>query len=95
MNAEGNKYYDVEKCYIGPHGDFERNIVIGLRLGDSIPLNFHWYHRFKCIGNKFTINLNHGDLYIMSEKAVGKDWEKSSQLTLRHSAGITKQASFS
>lgn len=94
MNAEGNYYYDISRCYISGHGDFERNIVIGVRFGDSIPLHFHWYHRFKPIGEKFTIHLNHSDLYIMSEKAVGQDWKKSSQITLRHSAGLTKQAEF-
>jgi hypothetical protein len=67
--------------------------VIGVRLGDSIPLCFHWYHRNKPIGDKFTINLNHSDLYIMSEKAVGQDWIKSLQITLRHSAGCAKYTS--
>lgn len=90
MNAEGNYYYSTEICGIGFHGDRTRNIVIGVRLGDSIPLCFNWYHHSKPIGDKFTINLNHGDLYIMSEKAVGQDWKKSSQLTLRHSAGCAK-----
>ena len=33
------------------------------------------------------LNLNHGDIYIMSEKAVGYDWKMSSIYTLRHAAG--------
>ena len=33
------------------------------------------------------IELGHGDVYIMSEKAVGKDYRKSSKLQLRHWAG--------
>lgn len=90
LKAEGNKYFDVEKTGISFHGDKERNIVIGVRFGDSIPLCFNWYYQTKPLGNKFTINLNHGDLYIMSEKAVGCDWMKRSQLTLRHSAGCAK-----
>ncbi len=65
-------------------------MVIGVRFGASMPLCFNWFHRFKHVGEKFTIQLNHGDLYIMSEKAVGQDWKKSSQLTLRHSAGCPK-----
>lgn len=93
MNAEGNYYFNVETCGISYHGDAERNIVIGVRFGDSIPLCFQWYHRFKPIGEKFTIQLNHSDLYIMSEKAVGQDWKKSSQITLRHSAGCAKYTS--
>jgi hypothetical protein len=33
-------------------------------------------------------------MYIMSQKAIGQDWKKSSMLTLRHSAGNVKQAEF-
>jgi hypothetical protein len=63
-------------------------------LGEPIPLNFHWYHKSNPIGEKFVINLDHGDMYIMSQKAIGQDWKKSSMLTLRHSAGNVKQAEF-
>ena len=31
-----------------------------------------------------------GDVYVMTEKAVGSDWKKSTILTLRHSAGCKK-----
>jgi len=40
LYAEGNLYYDISKTYIGLHGDTERNVVIGLRLGDQIPLHY-------------------------------------------------------
>ena len=33
MNAEGNWYYNLEKCGIGMHGDVERKKVFGVRLG--------------------------------------------------------------
>jgi hypothetical protein len=42
------------------------------------------------IGKRLEIVLNHGDLYIMSEKAVGTDWMKKNIMTLRHSAGDPK-----
>ena len=93
MKAEGNYYYNVDKCGIKYHTDKERNIVIGCRFGDEMNLCFSWVHKFKPIGNKFTIKLNHGDLYIMSDAAVGQAWEKSSQLTLRHAAGCPKYTS--
>jgi hypothetical protein len=41
----------------------------------------------KMLGPRLEINLNHGDLYIMSEKAVGTDWMSKNVATLRHSAG--------
>lgn len=33
------------------------------------------------------ISLQPGDVYIMSEKAVGFDWKRSAVPTLRHAAG--------
>eukprot|EP00051_Salpingoeca_urceolata_P015969 m.210079 g.210079 ORF g.210079 m.210079 type:complete len:102 (+) comp18553_c0_seq4:359-664(+) len=41
----------------------------------------------KPIGPRVEINLRSGDLYAMSDKAVGHDWLKKSIPTLRHAAG--------
>lgn len=90
LNAEGNLYYNLKKCGIGFHGDAERKRVIGLRLGGSMTLHYQWFHRFKPEGDRCVIKLNHGDMYIMSEKASGYDWRKSSIYTLRHAAGCPK-----
>ena len=93
---EGNRYYDLNKCGIGFHGDTERNIVIALTIGGGggYLLRWSWYHKSKPIGNPIDVRLNDGDLYIMSEKAVGTDWKRSSLVTLRHSAGCQKYTSF-
>src|SRR5690606_9210135 len=87
LKVESNYYYDTKQCYIGWHGDTERRVVIGCRLGAEYPLSYKWYHRSSPISDHMTIYLQHGDIYIMSEKATGYDWKKSSILTLRHSAG--------
>lgn len=71
-------------------GDKERRIVVGLRIGATIPLHYQWFLRFKPIGERQVLTLNHGDLYFMSEKATGNDWLKSSIYTLRHAAGCSK-----
>jgi len=84
---EGNYYYNVKECYIGAHGDAERRMVMGYRLGETFPLHYQWYQHQHPISNICTIELHHGDMYIMSEKAVGYDWKKSSIMTLRHGAG--------
>ncbi|SOB74156.1 2OG-Fe(II) oxygenase [Cedratvirus lausannensis] len=47
--VEGNRYYDVNKCYIGFHGDSERRKVIGLRLGQPLSLYFAWWYQGKRI----------------------------------------------
>ena len=90
LACEGNYYYDIKKCGIGFHGDAERRKVIGVRLGESIPLHFQWFYKSESIGERIKFELNDGDMYIMSDKAVGFDWKKKSIMTLRHAAGSDK-----
>jgi hypothetical protein len=87
LHCEGNYYYDVKSTYIGMHGDTERQIVIAVRLGANFNLYYQWYHSGKKVGSLYEITLEHGDMYFMSDKAVGYDWKKSSLYTLRHGAG--------
>jgi len=93
LQCEGNYYYDINKTYIGFHGDAEREIVIGCRLGCDFPLYYLWYNRCKKVGDITEVMLSHGDIYVMSDKAVGRDWKKSSLFTLRHGAGLLKNIS--
>eukprot|EP00051_Salpingoeca_urceolata_P015971 m.210087 g.210087 ORF g.210087 m.210087 type:complete len:271 (+) comp18553_c0_seq5:109-921(+) len=85
--AEGNKYPDPSASGIGFHGDGERRTVIAARIGEPLPLHFQWHQDSKPIGPRVEINLRSGDLYAMSDKAVGHDWLKKSIPTLRHAAG--------
>lgn len=93
LYAETNLYYDVtnSKVGIGYHGDTERSIVVGIRLGPAskrAPLRFQWYHRAKAVTGEHEVALKHGDIYVMSHKATGHDWKKPSLYTLRHGAGL-------
>ena len=88
--AEGNYYYDHKKCYIGFHGDTERKMVMAFRFGASMPLQYQWYHQTKPIGAEIKVVVHHGDMYVMSEKAVGWDWHMKKTATLRHAAGPGK-----
>lgn len=88
--AEGNLYYDPRKCGIGYHGDSERHIVIAIRLGSEIPLHYQWYLNGKPVGKNIQLSIQSGDIYIMSEKATGRDWKKKKIYTLRHAAGANK-----
>ena len=90
LQAEGNYYFKPKVCGIGWHGDAERRIVVAVRLGVSIPLHYHWFHWGKIIGERVSIELHHGDVYFMSDKATGYDWKKKKFATLRHSAGCDK-----
>lgn len=87
MVAETNVYFDIGKCGIGGHGDKERKVVSALVYGASRLYQIGWFQKFKLVGKPLQITMGHGDLYILSEKAVGQDWKMSSKLTLRHAAG--------
>lgn len=92
LKGESNIYYDPSKCGIGYHGDGERKKVFAARFGhaDKVPLYFQWFQRSQPIGERILIQLNDGDMYAMSEKAVGSDWLKKTIPTLRHAAGCDK-----
>ena len=89
--VEGNRYYNLKKTGIGFHGDTERVIVICISIGcDNYPMRWQWFKDGMPIGKSIDIRLNCGDIYIMSEKAVGSDWKLRSIYTLRHAAGANK-----
>lgn len=90
LKAEGNLYFDTSKCGIGFHGDGERKRVVAIRLGQTMPLHYQWYFRGEPVGERIEFQLNHGDLYVMSEKATGFDWKRRVIPTLRHAAGCDK-----
>jgi len=93
LKAELNHYYD-DTCGIGWHGDSERRIVIGVRVGRPIPLHYQWWGPKATgrapVGATIKLDLDHGDIYVMSEKAAGTDWRRSVVPTLRHAAGARK-----
>ncbi len=53
---------------------------------------FLWFQNTQWTGRPVDIELHAGDVYLMSEKAVGTDWRqtKGGILTLRHAAGCAK-----
>lgn len=88
--VEGNKYMDVTKNGIGPHGDTERVVVACFRIGEAMPMKFGWFHKSVVVGKTLTVNVPGGALYFMSEKATGNDWKRRNEYTLRHAAGCEK-----
>ena len=94
--VEGNRYYNLKNTGIGFHGDTERVVVICISIGcDNYPMRWQWFKDGMPVGKAIDITLNCGDVYIMSEKAVGADWKLKSKYTLRHSAGADKYRSLS
>ena len=90
LNGEANYYYDISKCGIGFHGDGERRKVFAVRMGETMSLYFKWFQNSLPVSAPIELVLNDGDMYIMSEKAVGFDWLKKKTTTLRHSTGCAK-----
>ena len=88
--VEGNQYDDVSKNGIGPHGDTERVCVSCLRVGASMPMKFGMFWNCKVRGKPFETVINGGDLYFMSEEAVGAEWKSRSKWIWRHCAGAPK-----
>lgn len=89
FTCEGNLYYDVDSKILY-HSDLERTMVFAVRLGQTMKLAFTWFYRYVAISNPIKFTLNHGDIYISSEKAVGPDGNRPSIITLRHAAGPDK-----
>jgi hypothetical protein len=91
LYAESNKYYnltnDRKGSYIALHGDKERAKVIGARLGKTFRFCYLWFHDWKPISDYIEFYFNHGDIYIPSAVAVGREWKKPSKITVRHAAG--------
>jgi hypothetical protein len=88
--AEGNRYTDVLESGIGFHTDKERKIVIAIRSGTRMALCYHWFHNCQPIGKSIIVYLNDGDMYFMSENAVGSGFKRDSKLILKHAAGCPK-----
>jgi hypothetical protein len=59
-------------------------------MGATMPLYFKWFQFSEPVGDPIEVVLHDGDMYIMSEKAVGFDWLKKKTATLRHSTGCAK-----
>lgn len=92
LQAEGNYYYDLDKCYIRFHRDKERKKVIGYRLGDSMPLHFKWFFEKDSISKMLTVDLHRGDMYMMTELACGFSKMNFTNIYLKHAAGDCKLA---
>ena len=94
--VEGNRYYNLKNTGIGFHGDTERVVVICISIGcDNYPMCWQWFKDGMPLGKTINATLNSGDVYIMSEKAVGSDWKKKSWYTVRHAVGADKYRSLS
>jgi len=88
--AEGNHYFE-KRSGIGFHGDAERKIVVCLSLGSGATLRYQWRAPSSSMpfGEPVDVAVQHGDVYIMSEKATGNDWMSRRKYRVVHGAGAS------
>jgi hypothetical protein len=56
-----------------------------------MPLHFQWHYQGQEIGERKSIELHDGDMFIMNEKATGNDYKTNkSEPVLKHAAGLSK-----
>ena len=84
---EGTSYYDINQCYTPFGQEKKKKKIIGLCIGNSIPLCFKWFHNTQITSDIYKIILNHGDLFIMSEMAAGLNKESKTKLYIKHGFG--------
>lgn len=80
-----------KKSNLGWHGDDGRTIAVGVCLGAPATLSFIWRlpgSQTNYTGTRVEIPLSDGDVYVMSEKAIGADFKSSSLLRVLHSIDL-------
>lgn len=67
------------------HQTKDRKKVILMCIGESLRLNFCWYHLSQKVSDVYTIILKHGEMAILSEYAAGLIKNISSRVYLKYS----------
>lgn len=90
LYAEGNVYADIT-CGVRYHGEDEKaeSPVIGIHIGEPKRITWRSFLHHRYFGKEISIQLNHGDVYFMSEHAVGAGWQRNSykEVIFRHRCG--------
>lgn len=81
---------DVSIC----HGNNKRKkVLITACLGKTLLLRFRWFHKKIPFDKSRNFILNDGDIYVMSEKAIGSDWKNAIIPTLQHAISFENPGS--
>lgn len=70
--------------------DHGNSPVIGCNLGNDQFICFRSFFRHEMYGNEIKIKLEHGDMYFLSEEAVGIGWRKTNTMAFRRRLGTDK-----
>jgi hypothetical protein len=81
--CKGDYNYNHEKLKLKYQGGKVNNMIC-IHLGDPIQLSYKWFFSNKAVSESTGFTLNHGDLYIMSEKATGHDYKLKKNPILKY-----------
>jgi len=87
LTTDAYKYFEPNKNGFSYQGSRQ---VICVNLGHSLKVDFHWFHQGNPEGKPFHASMDHGDIYILSTKAMGADWEKKGVYSVQHAMGAQK-----
>lgn len=88
--VDGTLYYNTDECFTPLHQVKDRKKLVGLGLGETVPLQFKWFHSNIPCSETMSIPIDHGDLYIISQAAAGIHKEKQTKLFLKYGVGNNK-----
>lgn len=84
--------YKLENCIKSSYkGTLNKKIIIGLYIGESLFFYFSWFKDDKPIGKTCRFKLNHGDIYILTDKSLGCDFRKKNIPILKHCIGCPEK----
>lgn len=89
--VEGTNYYNTSECYTPLSQNKESKCQLNIHLGTSLPLHFRWYHLNMAVSDLKSIQINHGDIYLMNEIALGNVKESKTKLYLKHGMGLNSK----
>lgn len=90
--VEGTNYYNTSECYSPLSQNKESKQVVNLHLGCSMPLHFKWFHTTTEVSDVKSIQINHGDVYIMNDTTLGNIKDSKTKLFLKHGMGFNSKA---
>lgn len=91
LEADGDRYDDIPNAGKSSfHNPKNKLISATLHLGATMPLVFTWYYHEVHLSQNMTIELHHGDIYFLSDKATGHDGHRKAIGTLRRAIGSQK-----
>lgn len=94
LRLRGNLYGNNTREGMSPHGHAGSPGQVGIRLGAPLELHWHWYENKHPLGQRVSVELEEGDVYVLSAEGAGAGWCRTRTPALRHAAGAPRHTEF-